>query len=555
MRGLPVAWAAAASITGIFWLAAVAVPLLALVLAGAPGVTGAEIREALFDSVTLRIARVTFFQAAASAALSAAVGLPLGLWAAGNRWALRFFSVPFAAPTVVTAAAAIAVLGRRGWLSSLGLQTDLLYSMETVIGLHVFLNAPWIASRVAQAVEATPAARWEAARTLGASRLARFRFVLWPESRGALLASLAQVYALCAGSFALVTLLGGGPPVETLETAIFSRIRQVSVDWAGATACALWQLVVTLAPWAVASAWLDDAATRAGGRDPSAGLRPLGERLAASRGAGGWARAGVIACGALALAFAAPYLTVLSGWLRHPVPFVGGSSDEIWRALRISLALAAVTALASTGLGAAAAVVWARLAARSRALGRVVAVAFCVPSGISTLALGLGLWLAYRRWIDPFDGSFAAMAALQAALFFPFAFRAFAPLAASPRQRLLEAAATLGASPARAVLAVEWPRWRPVVFSVLALAAGASIGEVAAVSLFYSEELVPLPLVLGRWLGQYRFEDAAAVAGLLFALSAGIAALGAAAGRVPSGGSSRLEPGGSRMNEWRGSRA
>ena len=64
----------------------------------------------------------------------------------------------------------------------------------------------------------------------------------------------------------------------------------------------------------------------------------------------------------------------------------------------------------------------------------------------------------------------------------------------------------------------------PVV-SVLGMVAGASIGEVAAVSLFYSESMMPLPLLVTRWMGQYRFDEAMAIAALLFLVSGGLMAI------------------------------
>src|SRR6185437_14536476 len=107
-----------------------------------------------------------------------------------------------------------------------------------------------------------------------------------------------------------------------------------------------------------------------------------------------------------------------------------------------------------------------------------------LPGGISVLVLGLGFWLAYGQWLDPFSGSLTAMVFLEIALFLPILFRMFWPLADQLRPRLLEAAATLGAGPVPAFFWVEWPRWQPVVTSALALATAASLGEVAAVSLF-----------------------------------------------------------------------
>jgi ABC-type Fe3+ transport system permease subunit len=54
------------------------------------------------------------------------------------------------------------------------------------------------------------------------------------------------------------------------------------------------------------------------------------------------------------------------------------------------------------------------------------------------------------------------------------------------------------------------------------MVAGASLGEVSAVSLFYNEDLIPLPLLVSRWTAQYRFGDAQAVAVLLLFLCSGV---------------------------------
>jgi thiamine transport system permease protein len=145
-----------------------------------------------------------------------------------------------------------------------------------------------------------------------------------------------------------------------------------------------------------------------------------------------------------------------------------------------------------------------------------------MPSGISALVLGLGIWLAYGRWIDPFSGSYLAIFALQTAIFFPIAFRIFWPVVRERPVRLIEAAALLGASRSRAFWVVEWPRWRAPLLSALGMVAGASLGEVAAVSLFYSENLVPLPLLIYRWSAQYRFQDAQMVSILLLFLCSGM---------------------------------
>jgi thiamine transport system permease protein len=142
-----------------------------------------------------------------------------------------------------------------------------------------------------------------------------------------------------------------------------------------------------------------------------------------------------------------------------------------------------------------------------------------LPSGISVLVLGLGVWLSYGRWIDPFEGSLFLIVGLQMTLMLPVALRLLYPLLKGIQFRELEAATLMGATPWKAFWKVEWPRWRVPVVRVFTFSAATSLGELGAVSLFYSEKLVPLPLLVSRLMQQYRFEEAQSVSGLLLILS------------------------------------
>jgi thiamine transport system permease protein len=411
-------------------------------------------------------------------------------------------------PTVVAGAAWLAWIGRTGWLARAGIAPgwlpDLSYSLGAVILAHVFFNAPWVALQVAQALDDVSLDAMAAARTLGAGRLARFRFVLWPEARWAFAASVTHVFALCSMSFALVLLLGGGPPVETLETALYARVRGGSLDLAGAAACALWEAVITLGPWVVVC-WLQNRQQTAS--------RTLGFGSVSARPVRG-SRLSSPAATFAAFLWVIPYLAIFS-----PAVLRAWGSPELraeWLSpLTLSLEIAAGTAIGAAGVAALGVFGLAR--SRSPWLAALLTSA----SGVSVLVLGLGGWFAYQRWIDPFEGSLTAMIVLQVAVFSPIAFRMLWPLLQNVQGRLLEAAATLGASPARAFWHVEWPRWRGPLLSALALVGAASLGEVAAVSLFYSEKLIPLPLLVSRKMAQYQFDEAQAISALLFVVAVG----------------------------------
>ncbi|MGZ3689674.1 MAG: ABC transporter permease subunit [Bdellovibrionota bacterium] len=236
---LPRAWALVAlAATAVFWTALVAVPLVSVLMRAGGGHT-------LLDEGVLQAARMTLWQAGWSTLLSAGGGLALGLWLGSVREgratkaAELFLAIPFGTPTLVVALSWVGILGR----------SNLNYSLHAVILAHVFLNIPLVALAVGFARREVPLPALEAVKTLGAGALTRFRFVIWPVIRGAFASSAAQVAALCSMSFALVLILGGGPPVETLETALYSRVRYGTLDLEAAAACAVWQIAITLLPW------------------------------------------------------------------------------------------------------------------------------------------------------------------------------------------------------------------------------------------------------------------------------------------------------------------
>lgn len=482
-----------------FWVLGVGVPLIALA-------DRATTAAGLLDPDVLSVAWVTGKQAFLSTAVAVLIGLPLGLAVAklSGRVARALdvlLLLPQGVPTVVAATAWIAWLGRSGMFARL----DLGYSLTAVIVAHVFFNAPWVALLVAQARRAVPNAPLEAIATLGANRWSAFRFAVWPSLRWATYGAAAQVLAVCSMSFALVMILGGGPPVETLETGLYSRLRGGALDVGGAVSCAFWEMVLTLTPWTLVLV-LRARAIGVGSATVSVPVR---------RASRAWLVWFAVIVTAL---FSLPYLAVFWG---------GGVNaifhSEFWADVMAPLRLSGMIALL-VAAGTLFVTVCAILAASrvSPSLRSGFSFVLSLPSGLSVLVLGLGMWLAYGGWIDPFEGSLNAIVALQIVVFFPIAYRMLWPVAQAIQRTPMEAAWTLGASPWRAFWLVDWPRWRASVASAFALVAALAMGEVAAVSLFYSERLIPLPLLVSRYMGQYRFEEARAASMLLLVGSVGL---------------------------------
>jgi thiamine transport system permease protein len=495
--------------TMVFWIGTLFVPLGFIVVQLQPGESGWY--SLFFDPILLETVRFTVWQALWSTGISGGIGLGLGLYLGQMRFGKaailsRFLlSLPYGVPTVVASVAWVSWLGRSGIFAQLGWNLDLAYSPWAVILAHVFFNVPLVALLVAQARERVVGEELEIAQTLGSGFFSQLRWVIWPRIRWAFLSACSQVFVLCTMSFILVLILGGGPPVQTLETEIYSRLRLGSFDLAGASVVAIWELIITLLPWLLVL-WLQ-------GRQRQIGSERV-TRIKTIQMS--WiAKMGVVFIG---LFWIIPYLVIFTPRSFH---FLFDSSwrTQLMKPIWVSFQIAGLTAAIAVTTALSASFSLRTLRKTRPGLHRIVNSLLALPGGVSILVLSLGLWFAYGRWVDPFDGSLILIAVLQAALFVPLAVKIFWPLTESERTSELEVARLLGASDFRAFFLVEWPRWRGPLLTAWTTVMGASLGEVGAVSLFYSENRIPLPLFISRWMSQYRFEEAQLVGGILFLMS------------------------------------
>lgn len=476
----------------------------------------------------LRVVEFTAMQALASTLLSAIIALPLGLWIGQSsrreRGVCEFFlALPFSVPTVVAAMAWVIWLGRNGWLAQLGLHLEWAYSYKAVVLAHVVFNVPWIALWVAQSRAFISEPLLEAARSLGANPLSRFRWVLWPQVKWSFLSAASQTFIFCVMSFALILILGGGPPVSTLETEIYSKIRFGTLDISGAIICALWEMLLTLLPWMIVI-YLQGSSDFDRESEKQFKVAQVSAAEAYDRKTTFFATFiswRVISCAFLAF----PYFAVVFANIRA-VFRTFFFDAAIWRvvldAFRVSGLLAFWTCVIAVSTAIAAVIFLEEL---HGSLKQNIGILMGLPSSISVLVLGMGVWLAYDRWIDPFSGSLIAIVFLQGTIFFPIAFKIFWPVVRDRPQRLLEVARSLGATELQVFRTVEWPRWRFPLLSSIGMIFAASMGEVAAISLFYNERLIPVPLLIARWLNQYHFEQAQAVSALLMVVCVGVVGL------------------------------
>ncbi len=157
--------------------------------------------------------------------------------------------LPFALPTAVTGIALATLYAPQGWIGSLFAPLGIKIAF-TPIGIWIALvvvSLPFIVRSVQPVLEELSAEYEEAAATLGANRLTVFRRVLLPEITPALLTGAGMMFARTTGEYGSVIFIAGNIPMvsEILPLIITGKLEQFDVQ--GASAVALFMLMISFA--------------------------------------------------------------------------------------------------------------------------------------------------------------------------------------------------------------------------------------------------------------------------------------------------------------------
>jgi thiamine transport system permease protein len=315
-------------------------------------------------------------------------------------------------------------------------------------------------------------------------------------------------------------LLLGGPTRATIDVEIWRQVAYF-LDLRTASALAVVQLVAVVACLAVSGRAQLRVVTRRP-RDASRPIRTLRER------------AGVVAVVGSALAFVVVPLVVIA---RRSVDVGDGLGLTFYRALGTSrrgsslfvapeeaiinslvfAAIATAIALVVGGITAALATY------RGRRAGQLLDLVVMIPLGTSAVTVGLGFLLALddppldlRSWRGLIPIAHALIAT-------PFVVRIVGPALRSIDPRLREAAAMLGASPARVRLTVDAPLVSRAALVAAGFAFATSLGEFGATIFLARPDSPTMPIAIFRFLaqpGQLNLGQAMAMCTILMAVTA-----------------------------------
>jgi thiamine transport system permease protein len=136
-----------------------------------------------------------------------------------------------------------------------------------------------------------------------------------------------------------------------------------------------------------------------------------------------------------------------------------------------------------------------------------------LPLGVSFVTFSSGLFMLAGKVLP----SVVLILWAQLFLAFPLIYSMLRTARRELGEPLLEAAALLGATPARILQTVELPLMRPALSTAAAYAAAFSLGDLAAVLMLGRGRVVTLSVAIYRLIGHYRFPQAIAL-GTIFIL-------------------------------------
>ena len=465
------------------------------------------VTEVLGSGRTWRVIGFTVAQAVAGTALAVLLGVPgayvLYRLRFPGRTAVRaLVTVPFVLPTVVVGVSFRALLVEGGPLGGLGADG----TFGAVVAALVFFNYAVVVRTVGSMWAHLDPRPEQAARALGASPWRTFREVTLPALTPAIASAASLVFLFCATSFGTVLVLGGSG-YGTVETEIWVQTTQF-LNLRAAAVLSVVQLAVVAGSLA-ASAWSR--------RRREAELRlqsdAAPDRRVRRRDAPVVAFTAAVIVGLVTV----PLASLLMRSLRTPDGWglgnyanlaTTGERDalevSVWQATLNSLRIAVDATWIAIVVGVAVCVVLSRRPRspyQRRILGSLDGL-FMLPLGVSAVTVGFGFLVTLNRPPVDLRSSLVLIPIAQAVVAVPLVIRTVLPVLRAIDHRMRDAAAVLGASPARVLATVDLP----VLGRSLGLAVGfcfaVSLGEFGATSFLVRTDQPTLPVVIVRLIGR-----------------------------------------------------
>lgn len=455
-----------------------------------------------------RVALFTVKQALLSTLLSLAFALPAAVALQslhafrGRRFVLALFAAPLSLPAIAAVLATLSLYGRNGAVADLlnwagfSYRPDI-YGLSGILIVHVFFNMPLGVRMLLQAFDEIPSDQWRLAEILRFNATARIRHLAAPAAWAVLPGIAGLIFLICAGSYTIVLVLGGGPAATTIQVAIQQAL-SFDFDLGKASILTLAQLALTgLLLWLLPAKGV--AVQRSGQGDERRFHRASNVET-------------FIATAILVMAtgfVVAPLVALMiDGLPAQHLRLL--TSATLFRAIGTSalIALAASFLAVLFAYGLAAGAYALRQQGHVYRAGLIDRFATAML-GLPPLVLGVGWFALLVSAGQPFALAPVLIVLANAIMALPFALQMIQPalerhFSASDR---LAAIVRLGGW--QRFRLVDWPVLKPALFSGLFFAAALSFGDLGVVTLYGSDRILTLPALIYQSLGSYRTDDAA----------------------------------------------
>jgi thiamine transport system permease protein len=479
------------------------------------------VREIIFEKSDLsKTIGFTAGQAFLSTLLALFFGLP-GAWflgkseSRGKKILRALTGIPFALPSILVVLGFVLFFGNAGWLNKLIMLITgknegpirILYKPAAIILAHAFYNFPLVIRLVGDTIFRIKQTYIPAAENLGANPFKSSLTIILPLLAPAIISASLLIFLYCFTSFAIVQVLGGGPPATTLGVEIY-RYANISFDYARAGIFAAIETGIALAVFLLYIYFDKKSRKLFGSIDDGKSSDDVPLKKSSRKSNIGFLFYAIVTC----IFVVGPIISIpIESFLFQKSRAVPELSLQNWRnagslfsALRNSIVLAVLSASVSILMGFLAASSY-RLIRPSSKWRPILHTGYSMILLSSGVVLGFGWLMIYRNIGVPVFFSLILMHALSA---FPFSFFSMLEGLNGISSNTLHAASLAGANQLKKISSIMLPSILPRLNSAWAFAFAISMGELNTVLMLGSSDWTTLPLYIYRAAGSYRFGTA-----------------------------------------------
>ena len=467
----------------------------------------------------------TFWQSLISTFITLAVALPgayvISQYKFRGRSLLRAaITVPLILPTLVVGVTFLTLAGPEGSFGA-----NLKGSIWIILLAHVFYNYAVVVRTVGSFWSHLDPRMEQAARVLGASRIRAFLEVTLPLLRPAMAAAASIVFLFSFTSFGVILILGA-PRKATLEVEIFRQTADL-LNLPVAAGLAIVQLVGVFIILLVYSRYQKRRSVELILRSSSDVERRLVSWKSKAVLTANLIFMGVLLFAPLGVLVKRSFTTAAGfglNYYRNLSQGGRGASLSISpiEAITNSLLFALVAALIAVIVGGLASIVVAYGQGR---FSQWFDSLLMLPLGTSAVTIGFGFLISLDKGIVDLRTKWILIPLAHALVAIPFVIRVMVPMIRAIDRRLREAAAVLGASPARVGWEIDLPIVAKAGLVGAGFAAAVSLGEFGATAFIVRPDVLTLPVAIFKLLGrpgELNFGMAMAMSVILMVVCGGV---------------------------------